>query len=255
MLSSASRSRVFSPTPHSFFSSRRSRKSISPLAGDLHQPVRLARIRRHLGQVLVRGDADRQAEAGLGLHAGLQGPGHFQGGAQQAAGACEIQEGLVDGDLLEQRGGALQDGHHLFGDLGVALHAHRQEHAPGAAALGLGDGHRRPHSEAPGFVGAGGHHPARAGTGADDDRLPFQGRVVDLLHGGVEGVQVHMKDHSFHRGLRLPILSRPGGTVKEDQVLRSILSRTVCRDSRRRCSLRTSRVGGSDRYSSTMSSS
>ncbi len=55
-------------------------------------------------------------------------------------------------------------------------------------------GHGAAHPEGAGLVGAGGDDSAFIRVAADDDGLAPPGRVIQLLDGGEEGVQVHQQD-------------------------------------------------------------
>ena len=54
--------------------------------------------------------------------------------------------------------------------------------------------HGAAHSEGAGLVGAGGDDPVGVRIAADDDGLAPPGRVVQLLDGGEEGVQIYQQD-------------------------------------------------------------
>ena len=74
-----------------------------------------------------------------------------------------------------------------------------------AAGPGLAGGHRRADPEDARLVGRGGHHAAPADP-ADDDRLAAQRRLVALLHGGEERVQVDVEDRRV--GAHAPMMPR-----------------------------------------------
>ena len=164
------------------------------LRGDHDQAVRLVEIRGDLGHQPVRADAHRGGQSDRGLDGVLDPPADGLGRADQETQPADVQKGLVDGDRLHHRGIGGHDGLNPAGDLAVMRHARAQVDRIRTAAVGLGDGHGRADAEAPRLVGAGGHHPAPAGLGADHHRPAAQRRVVALLHGGVEGVHVQVHD-------------------------------------------------------------
>ena len=108
--------------------------------------------------------------------------------------------------------------------LAVGVEAAGEVRRVRAAGPGLAGGHRRAHPEDPRLVGRGGHHAAAADP-ADHDRLAAQRRLVALLHGGEERVQVDVEDrrvgaHAAHcrprrrpGTARLPVHSRAGRPV------------------------------------------
>ena len=61
-----------------------------------------------------------------------------------------------------------------------------------APAQRLGAGHRRTDPELAGLVVGGRDDAAAAGVAADDERLRSELRVLELLHGGEEGVQIEV---------------------------------------------------------------
>ena len=83
--------------------------------GHDHQPVGLLEIGRDLGHELGRGHADRDRQLQLVVDRGLDGARHLDGRAEERLGAGHVEEGLVDGDLLDGRRVATQDLHDLRG--------------------------------------------------------------------------------------------------------------------------------------------
>lgn len=117
------------------------------------QPIGLGVGRGELGDELGGGDAHRGRNAHTTTDLGTDPPadGHWR--AHAAPGPGNVQEGLVDAHLLQNRGDLRQDGHDLRGDLGVEAVAHGQDHGLGAASGGLGHGHRRGDAEGAGLIG------------------------------------------------------------------------------------------------------
>ena len=93
----------------------------------------------------------------------------FSGGGgrrwtEQPFGAREVEKRLIHGDLLHVGGVPAEDAHDLARNLQVPIHAHRQVHPLGAAAIRLGDGHGRMDAEAARLVRAGGDDAAMPGA-------------------------------------------------------------------------------------------
>ena len=117
-----------------------------------------------------------------------------------------VEEGLVEGDPLDQRGHRLEDGVQLAALLDVAVEATVHEDRRRAEPPGHRRRHGRVHAEPPGLVGAGRHH-AASPRAAHDDRQAGQGRVVEHLHRGEEGVHVDVEDDPL-----TPVAGPPGRT-------------------------------------------
>jgi hypothetical protein len=125
--------------------------------------------------------------------------------AEQLGRGGDVEEGLIDRELLDQLGVALEDRHDPLGDLGVELHAGVQVDGVGAAPVGLGDRHGRVDAELAGRVVAGGDHAAAAAAarvGAHDDGPVGDRRILARLDGGEEGVHVGVENRSDHIVLR-----------------------------------------------------
>ncbi len=108
-------------------------------------------------------------------------------------GGLEVDERLVEGQRLDQRADLAQQRHHRAAGVAVGVEPAGEEGGVRAAAPRLGGGHRRVHPEGAGLVGRGRDH-AAAADAADDDRLAAQRGLVALLHGGEEGVEIHVQD-------------------------------------------------------------
>ena len=92
--------------------------------------------------------------------------------AVQGAAPRDVEEGLVEGERLDERCVAAVDGEDRPGELPVALEARREEDALGAEPSGLHGGHRRADAEAPGLVAGGADHPSSRGSPHDDRAAP-----------------------------------------------------------------------------------
>ena len=115
-------------------------------------------------------------------------------GERSAAASVTSQVGLVQGHGLDHRGDVAEDVHDLAGHLAVAVEAGPHDDAVGTLAHGGGHGHGRVDAEPPRLVGRRGHHAAALGPAAHQHGQPAQLGVIQLLHGGVEGVQVGVDD-------------------------------------------------------------
>ena len=190
---------VFGPTPHSRSIGSGCRKSSSPPERHDEQAVGLGRRARHLGQELGsrRPDRDRQPDRRPDL--GPQVPGDVDRRPADPPEAADVEERLVDRDALDERRGPLEHLEHRLAGLGVGRHPGRDDDQVGAEPPGEAPAHRPAHAVRLGLV-AGGEDDAAA----DRDRPAPQRRVVALLDGREEAVQVRMKDR---RQLRRRITS------------------------------------------------
>ena len=104
--------------------------------------------------------------------------------------AGDVQEGLVDGERLDETGVFL---HHLddFGrGKGVGSIVAYYENDVGARLASLPRVHARLDAEGPGLVGRGGYH---SPSSADDgDRLASQRRIHRLLNRSKKGILVQV---------------------------------------------------------------
>ncbi len=149
--------------------------------------------RRELGEELVGGDPDRAAELELVTHVGANALGDLRALAEQAQGAGDVEERLVERQGFDQGRVSTEDLVDLRADLRVQLVVARQEHRVGAAAAGDRRRERRVHSVPARLVRRRGHHATVAGS-ADDDRLPREFRPPPQLHRHVERIHVDVED-------------------------------------------------------------
>ena len=173
--------------------------------GELLQKRRLGAGKDHgepSGLVAVRGDfrhrfggahADGAGDA-EGGHALLDALGHENRVLGVHGGGGDVHEGLVDGDLLHVGRLVPQDGHDGGGNLAVAVEVPVGPDGIRAQLSRQRRGHGAAHPEGAGLVGAGGDDSVGVRVAADDDGLAPPGRVIQLLDGGEEGVQVHQQD-------------------------------------------------------------
>jgi hypothetical protein len=163
------------------------------------ESVGLVPVAAQLGQELVGRDAHRGRDPGLGADAPLDEGRDGGRRAEQARAAGHVEEGLVDGERLDQRRDALADREDALAHLGIALEAALDDGGLRAQPLGTGHGHRGTASEAPRLVARRRDDAARAVV-PDEHRTAAQLGPVELLDRRVEGVHVHVQDGAEHRG-------------------------------------------------------
>ena len=74
--------------------------------------------------------------------------------------------------------------------------------------FGRGTGQGRPNTEFPCFVAGGTHDAALGRRRTYNHRFATQGRIVSLLHGGVERIHVEMEDNTVEEDSQKPTESR-----------------------------------------------
>jgi hypothetical protein len=136
----------------------------------LQETVRLGQIARDLGHHLDGCDSHRYDQVRLGAHGCAQSSRQLDRRPQQAPGAGDVQEGLVQGETLHLGGEAPEDLEDAARLALVAGHVPAHEGCMGTAPPGLGRGHGRVHAETARLVAGCGHH-APAPDAADDDGL------------------------------------------------------------------------------------
>ncbi len=159
----------------------------------LEQAVGLGRIARDLRDHLHRPDPDRHREPGLRAHPRAQALPHVGGRTEQALGAREVEERLVEREAFDRGREVaeyLEDGPGLAR---VLLHVSAQEDEVRAQAPRLVARHRRVHAEDPRLV-ARGRHDAPRPLRRRPRALAAQLGMVALLDRGVERVHVRVED-------------------------------------------------------------
>ena len=159
------------------------------LGRDDEQAVRLRHGACHLREKLRPCHSDRDRQADLLAHV----PTELRGDLARAAGeplhsAC-VQEGLVDRKPLDERRRVFEHAEDCLARLGVGLHPRPYDDGVRAEPQGAPPAHRGPDSERLRFVARREHDPA-----ADDHRTPPESRVVALLDGREERVEVGVQD-------------------------------------------------------------
>src|SRR6185295_1367833 len=107
-----------------------------------------------------------------------------------------VQIRLVERERLHQRRHRVEDRHHAAGGFLVLGEVRRHDHKLRTQAHRARHRHRRSHAELPRLVARRGHHAARLGRAADDQRLAAQLGMVSALDGRIESVHVEVDDFS-----------------------------------------------------------
>ena len=116
---------------------------------------------------------DRAIEAGLDLHAQVQGVGGFERRAVQAFGAGHVEVGFVDRghfDLRRERAEHFVD---FLGTFPIALGMAIDENRVGTHFSRGAQGHGGMHTELAGFIGGGGDDTTLVALSAHYDRFAF----------------------------------------------------------------------------------
>ena len=109
------------------------------------------------------------------------------------AAGFKVDERLVEAERLHPRGDLAEEVHDDQRRRAVGREPAAEEGRVPGASPGLGSGHGGADPELPGLVGGRRHDATRPGT-ADDDGLAPQRRLVALLDGRVERVEVEVED-------------------------------------------------------------
>ncbi len=176
------RHRADAPQP---LDGERQEELLLPIGLDDEESVGLAHRTRDLREELRAGDADRDRQARLGAHPLPQPDGDGLGSAGDASQAADLEESLVDGEPLHERGGVAEDAEDVLAGRGVGLHPRRHDDGVGAqlAPAGRPSPCGRPapsprssrparprRRRSPGARGAPAHHAARPRRRTHRDR-------------------------------------------------------------------------------------
>ena len=164
-----------------------------------HQAVRLLEIGGDLGDALAGSQAHGDGQPDLAADAILDVDGDGNGGGLLRR-LGDVQVGFVQRYRLDDGRNFPEYVHDERGHLAVAVKAGPDDDALGTLAHRRGHGHGGMNAEPAGLVGRGGDDPAALGPAADQHRLAAQFGVVELLHGGVESVQIGVDDVADHVG-------------------------------------------------------
>ena len=128
---------VFAPTPHRRSTGSGWRKATSACGGTTSSPSGLATRAGHLGEELGAGHADGDRQPDALAHLLAQPRGDLRRRAGDPAQPADVEEGLVDGEPLDDRRGVVEDGEHVLAGLGVGGEARRHDDGVRAPPLGL----------------------------------------------------------------------------------------------------------------------
>ena len=170
------------------------RNAASRPGPDDREPARLAPVGGDLRHHLRGRDAERAREPRPRLHDGPHGLGERARVVEGRRDLAEVEVALVDPGLLDGRHDLAHDRPDLARVLAVERAARADEDGLRAAPERLGARHRRDDAEAPRDVVRGRDDAAAVRVAADDERHPPQLRVLELLDGGEERVQVEVRD-------------------------------------------------------------
>ena len=167
----------------------RMQKRLFLARGNYEQPVRLRHRAGHLGQVLRGGDPHRDRQPHPLAHLPAQAHGDLLRGARDPLHPSYVEERLVDGDPFDQGRGVLEDLEYRLARLRVGGHSRRDDDRVGAEPPRQCTAHRALHAVGLGLVAGSEHDPA-----AHDHGAPAERRMVPLLDGGEERVEVGVED-------------------------------------------------------------
>ena len=156
---------------------------------NLQQPIGFRHSTGHLGEELGAGDANGDVESHFVAYPLTQPDGDVDRRARNTTQATDIQKGLVDREALDQRRRLFEHVEDRSARRGVGRESRLDHDGLRTGLTGPETAHRRPHPERLGLVTGRQHH-----TATDDHRPPAQLRVVPLLDGGEERVEVGMQD-------------------------------------------------------------
>jgi hypothetical protein len=165
-------------------------QEVQLLAGpDLEQAVRFSHCTRDLRQELGAGDADGDRQADLVPDGQAELSRDVPGRAANFVQAGDVEEGLVDRDAFDQRGGVPEDVEHGAAGLGVRMHAGWNHDGAGAKRPGLTHSHRGADAARLGLITGREDH-----AHADQNRTTAQRGIVALLDRRVESVEIGVQD-------------------------------------------------------------
>ncbi len=156
------------------------------------EAVGLGHATRDLGEELGPRDPHRDWQTDPLANRAPQPLSYLNGGPGDATQPTDVEEGLVDRQPFDERSGVVEHGEHRLARLGVRAHARWHHDCVRTQAQGLPATHRRVHAEGLGLVTRGEHY-----SHADDHRAVAQARIVSLLDGRVERVEVGVEDRGF----------------------------------------------------------
>ena len=165
------------------------RNSSSPSGGTSSRPSGFATSLATLARNFVRATPTVIGSPTCSQHRRAQPAGDLDRRARDAAQPADVEEGLVDREPLDERRRVLEHREHRLARVEVRVDPRRDDHGVRAQPPRLPPAHRAAHAERLGLVARGEDDAA-----ADDHRAAAQRRVVALLDGRVERVEVGVED-------------------------------------------------------------
>ena len=169
------------------------------IGADDGQPVGLLPARRNLCQKLIRRNARRCRQAGLGPYALLQLAGDRGRERFVPLVFRDVEVRFVERQRLDERRHLAENREHRIGCCPVAGEIRRDHDELGAEPHRSRHGHRRAHAERSGFVAGSRDDATPVRPTADGNRLSAQRGIVPLLDRRVERVHVHVDDSAEGR--------------------------------------------------------
>ena len=158
------------------------------------QAIRFGFLAGHLGEKFRPGDADGDRQPDPRPDVAAQPGGNLDRGSGDPPQPADIDESLVHRQGLHQRRGISEDLEHRVAGLRIGRHPWRNHHGLRAQPPRLGPTHCGAHAVGLGLVAG-----RQNDTAADDYRPSPEPRVVALLDGGIERVEVRMQDGRLGR--------------------------------------------------------
>ncbi len=188
----ASRSSARGPTPGSARTGNGARKLASLPGGTTVMPPGLRRSEATLHTTFEVETPERARQRRRGSYGDLHGVGQPAGACEVAHDGAEVEVPLVDPDLLDLRDDLADRRPHGLRVLPVERVPRPDEDDLGAAAQGFGRAHGRADAEAAGGVVGGCDDPSPLRVAADDERPLAQRRILQLLDGREERVEIEV---------------------------------------------------------------
>ncbi len=172
------------------------------------EAVGLAGIGRDLRDALVGGDADADGEPCLLAHLAPDVARHRARAAEARRAAGGVEKRFVERERLHQRRHVTKDRHHLSRHLDVALEVRRHPDRAGTEAERAAHRHGGACPEHARLVRRRRDDAAILGAAADEHGLAAQLRVVELLDGREEGVEIGVQNRAGHARMIPPVTGR-----------------------------------------------
>ena len=153
------------------------------------QAVGLGDAARHLGEELRPGHAHRDRQAHSFESVAFQSRSDLGRRPRDPLEPANVEERLVDRQPFDKGRGIVEHAKERPAGLGVDRHPRRYDHRTRAQPPRLPAAHRGAHAEGLGLVARGEHD-----SSADDHGPAAQTRIVPLLDGRVERVEVGVED-------------------------------------------------------------